>query len=88
MEKKNVKGLDNYYYYEESLDTTFVLTGFKTSEQVGNVIYYVFTPVYGSYDKEYYLSVAYFESFDAALIRNRLFRIEDIHDIVYNFEQE
>ena len=87
MEKKNIVGLDYYYYYEEKLNTTFVLTRFETTEQVGNVIYYVFTPVYGSYNSEYYLPVAYFESFDEALRRWGLYRINDIDDVVYDSEE-
>jgi hypothetical protein len=87
MKEKNIKGLDNYFYYENQLDTTFVLTSFETCEEVGNVIYYVFTPVYGSYEHKYFLPVAYFESFDKKMQEYGLYRINDIHDITYNFEQ-
>jgi len=88
MKEKNIKGLDNDFYYEEQLDTTFVLTGFKTEETMSNVVYYEFTPVYGLYEDKYYLPVAYFESFNDKLCDYRIFRLNNIHDIFYSFEQE
>ena len=87
MKKQKVVGLDNYYYYEERLNTIFVLTGFETCEMVGNVVYYVFTPVYGSYEHKYFLPVAYFESFDKKMQEYGLYRINDINDIVYDTEE-
>lgn len=88
MKEKNIKGLDNYFYYEEQLDTTFVLTSIETSEEFGNGVFYVFTPVYGPYESQYFLPVAYFDSLNKVMQDYRLFRLNDVHDVVYNFEEK
>ena len=87
MIKKNIQGLDHMYYYIQDLDTTFVLIGFEMSEQVGNVVYYKFAPVYGPYTELYFLQVAYFESFDEARKKYGVYLIEDIDDVKYDFMQ-
>ena len=86
MEKKNIKGMDDYFYYCEDLDTSFVLTAIDKVEYISNTFIYRFTPVYGPEESEISINVAYFESFDEALTKYRIFRIENIEDIVYNFE--
>lgn len=84
--KKDVKALDHYYYYMEGNDTSYVLTELFTVEQMSNVVLYKFVPVYGPAEENYTIPVAYFESFDEALARWRIFRIEDVDDILYQWE--
>lgn len=85
--KKDIKGLDYYYYYIESEDTSYVLTALETDEKMGNTILYRFMPVYGPAKKIYTVPVAYFESFDEAIAKWRIFRIEDVDDVLYNWER-
>lgn len=84
--KKDVKALDHYYYYIEGNDTTYVLTEMFTVESMSNSVLYRFVPVYGPAEEDYTIPVAYFESFDEALARWRIFRIEDVDDILYQWE--
>ena len=56
--------------------------------EMSNVVYYELTPVYGLYEDKYYLPVAYFESFNDKLCDYRIFRLNNIPDIFYSFEQE
>ena len=84
--RKDVKALDHYYYYMEGNDTSYVLTELFTVEQMSNVVLYKFVPVYGPAEENYTIPVAYFESFDEALARWRIFRIEDVDDILYQWE--
>ena len=84
--RKDVKALDHYYYYMEGSDTSYVLTEFFTVEQMSNVVLYKFVPVYGPAEENYTIPVAYFESFDEALARWHIFRIEDVDDILYQWE--
>ena len=84
--KKDVKALDHYYYYMEGNDTSYVLTELFTVEQMSNVVLYKFVPIYGPAEENYTIPVAYFESFDEALARWRIFRIEDVDDILYQWE--
>lgn len=84
--KKDVKALDSYYYYVEDTDTTYVLNELFTVEQMSNVVLYKFVPVYGPAKENYTVPVAYFESFDKALANWRIFRIDDVDDILYQWE--
>ena len=84
--KKDVKALDHYYYYMEGNDTSYVLTELFTVEQMSNVVLYKFVPVYGPAEENYTIPVTYFESFDEALAKWRIFRIEDVDDILYQWE--
>lgn len=84
--KKDVKALDNYYYYVEDTDTSYVLNELFTIESMSNVILCKFVPVYGPAEEDYTIPVAYFESLDEALKRWHIFRLEDIDDILYQWE--
>ena len=84
--KKDVKGLDHYYYYVEDTDTTYVLNELFTIESMSNVILYKLMPVYGPATEPYNVPVAYFESFNEALMRWNVYRIEDVNDILYQWE--
>ena len=88
MKVKNIEGLDDLFYYVVELDTSFVLIGFETNEQFGNGIYYKFTPVYGLYEQDYYLPVAYFESFNQALEKYHIIPVNDVRNLIYNFEKK
>lgn len=87
MEKRNIKGMDDYFYYCEDLDTSFVLTAIEKVEYMSDAFTYRFTPVYGPKESGgISISVPYFDSFDKALKDYRIFRIKNIEDILYNFE--
>lgn len=84
--KKDVKALDHYYYYIESKDTAYVLNELFTIESMSNVVLYKFVPVYGPAEEDYTVPVAYFESFNDALARWHIYRIDDVDDILYQWE--
>ena len=84
--KKDVKALDSYYYYVEDTDTAYVLNELFTVEQMSDTILYRFVPVYGPAEKDYIIPVAYFESFEKALADWRIFSMNDIDDILYQWE--
>lgn len=84
--KKDVKALDHYYYYVEDTDTSYVITAIETIERVSNAVFYVLTPVYGPATREYNVMVAYYESFNDALARGHIYRLEDVDDILYQWE--
>lgn len=84
--KKDVKALDSYYYYVEDTDTTYVLNELFTVESMSNVVLYKFAPVYGPAEEDYTIPVAYFESFNDALARWHIYRLEDVDDILYQWE--
>ena len=84
--RKDVKALDHYYYYIEGNDTSYVLTEIFTVESMANSVLYRFTPVYGPAEEDYTIPIAHFESFDGALARWRIFKIEDVDDILYQWE--
>lgn len=86
MEKRNIKGMDEYFYYDEKLDTSFVLTDIRKIEYVSNSFLYEFTPVYGPEESKISILVPYFDSFNETLRKYRMFRIKNIEDILYNFE--
>ena len=84
--KKDVKALDSYYYYVEDTDTAYVLNELCTVEQMSNVVLYKLVPVYGPAEENYTVPVAYFESFNDALARWHIYRLEDVDDILYQWE--
>ena len=84
--KKDVKALDHYYYYIEGNDTTYVLNELFTVESMSNVVLYKLAPVYGPAEEDYTIPVAYFESFNDALARWHIYRLEDVDDILYQWE--
>ena len=84
--KKDVKALDHYYYYIEENDTSYVLSDLFTVDSISNVVLYELTPVYGPSNQKYTIPVAYFESFNDALAKYRIFRLEDVDDILYQWE--